>query len=1068
MTISQLAVKNKAVVYVLLFIIVVMGIMSYVAIPRESSPSITIPYVFVSTVYPGVSPEDMEKLVTQEIENELKGIKDVKNITSTSMESFSSIVVEFNTDVKIEDALQRVRDKVSIAKADMPSDIEEPQISEVNFSELPILYINLSGNFGLAQLKKTADDLSDKIEGINGVLSAEVSGGLEREVKVNVDADKLKYYNISFNDIIFAIQNENVNIPGGNVDLQQKSFAVKVPGEFKDPTKLANIVVKSPQGDPIFVRDVAEVIYGFEDRKTYSRENGKQAVTIIIKKRSGENIIEINDKVKTLVNNANFPEGLEISFTGDESKNIKDTVTELENGIITGSLLVIIVLFSAMGFRNAILVAFAIPLSFLISFSILASLGVTLNIVVLFALILVLGIIVDDAIVVNENIYRLQDKEGLTPVEAAIEGPREVQMPVFIATLTIIAAFFPLLFFPGIVGEFMKFLPITIITCLFASLFVALVINPVFSSWIINVQKEKERDAKRSKYNIFTRYQKWFDRTFEKFTDLYERFLRFAMRWRKSTIAIVLVFLVFVFMLFGGPFNTGVEFFPTVEPPSAFINISMPVGTTIEKTNEITKEIEAKLPEFKDIEYYVTTVGQEISTDFSSGGGNSPNKATITVNFYDMEQLGEKASVTVEKIRDALKGVTTAEVLINTQGAGPPTGAPVNLELSGEDYDVLTEYTDKIEKLIVNIPGLTDMKDNLDRVNPEISFQIDREKASLYKLNTATIASTIRTAISGTEASTFRVGEDEYDIKVRLDSSQRNNVQDIQNLYISDKDGNLIPLTSVATIGYTSGIGSIKRKDLKRVVSISGNVAPGFNADAIIAQIQDSLDQNITLPGGYDVKFTGQQEEQMETQAFLGKAFMITILLVFFLLVLEFNNFSTTIIVMFSVILSLIGVLIGLMITGQPFGIVMTGIGVISLAGIVVRNAIVLLDFQKELERRGMDRMESTIQSGKIRLRPVVLTAITTILGLIPLTTGFDFDWQAFHFVTGGANTAFWQPMGTAIIFGLSFATFLTLVIIPVLYVSVNNLLDKVFKRNKKKVLDYAGSPDEPIKPLTT
>jgi multidrug efflux pump len=1067
MTISQLAVKNKAVVYVLLFIIVVMGIMSYTSIPRESSPSITIPYVFVSTVYPGVSPEDMEKLVTQEIENELKGIKDVKNITSTSMESFSSIVVEFNTDVKIEDALQRVRDKVSIAKADMPNDIEEPSISEVNFSELPILYINLSGNFGLAQLKKTADDLSDKIEGLEGVLSAEVSGGLEREVKVNVDADKLKYYNIAFNDIITAIQNENVNIPGGNVDIEQKSFAVKVPGEFKDPTKLANIVVKSPEGDPIFVRDVAEVIYGFEDRKTFSRENGKEAVTLIIKKRSGENIIAINDQVKELVKNANFPEGLEVSFTGDESTNIKDTVTELENGIITGSLLVIIVLFSAMGFRNAILVAFAIPLSFLISFAILSLLGVTLNIVVLFALILVLGIIVDDAIVVNENIYRLQDKEGLTPVEAAIEGPREVQMPVFIATLTIIAAFFPLLFFPGIVGEFMKFLPITIITCLFASLFVALVINPVFSSWIINVQKEKERDAKRSRYNIFTRYQKWFDRTFENFTHVYERFLRFLMGWRKLTITAVLLFLFFIFFLFIRVFNTGVEFFPTVEPPSAFINISMPVGTTIEKTNEITKQIEEKLPEFKDIEYYVTTVGQEISTDFSGGGGNSPNKATITINFYDMEQLGEKASITVEKIRDALKGVTTAEVRINTQGAGPPTGAPVNLELSGEDYDILTEYTDKIERLIVNTPGLTDLKDNLDRVNPEISFEIDREKASLYKLSTATIASTIRTAISGTEASSFRVGEDEYDITVRLDSSQRNNVQDIQNLYIADKDGNMIPLTSVAKIGYTSGIGSIKRKDLKRVVTISGNVAPGSNAEVIIAQIQDSLKQ-ITLPGGYEVKFTGQQEEQMETQAFLGKAFIITILLVFFLLVLEFNNFSTTIIVMFSVILSLIGVLIGLMITGQPFGIVMTGIGVISLAGIVVRNAIVLLDFQKELERRGLDRLESTIQSGKIRLRPVVLTAVTTILGLIPLTTGFDFDWQAFHFVTGGANTAFWQPMGTAIIFGLTFATFLTLIIIPVLFVSVNNFLDKVFKRNKKKELDLIGSIEEPIKPVTT
>jgi hydrophobe/amphiphile efflux-1 (HAE1) family protein len=1063
MTISELSVKNKAVVFVLLAIIVLVGAMSYITIPRESSPSITIPFVFVSTVYPGVSPEDMEKLVTMEIEKELKGVKDVKNISSTSMESFSSIIVEFNTNVKIEDALQRVRDKVSIAKADMPNDVEEPEVTEINLSELPILYVNLSGNYGLAEIKKVGDDLSDKIEGISGVLSADVSGGLEREVKVSVDAN-----NIAFNDIIFAIKNENVNIPGGNVDLQQKSFTVKVPGEYKDPAKIANIVVKSPQGDPIFVRDVANVVYGFEDRTTYSRENGVQAVTIIVKKRSGENIIEINEKVKEVIADANIPTGLDVSFTGDESKNIKETVKELENGIITGFVLVVFILFSAMGFRNSLIVATSIPLSFLIAFSILALLGVTLNIVVLFALILVLGIIVDDAVVVNENIYRLQEKEGLTPVQAAIEGPREVQMPVFIATLTIIGAFFPLLFFPGIVGEFMKFLPITIITCLFASLFVAMVINPVFSSFIINVKKEKEKLAKTSKYNILMRYHRWFDRMFENVTHSYERFLRFLMQWRKSTILAVFGFLILVFVLYGGPLNTGMEFFPTVDPPSANINISMPVGTTIEKTNEVTKRIEEELPNFKEVEYYVTSVGQEISTDFTSSGGNQPNKSTITVNFYDFHDREESSIITVDKIRSAVTGITTADVLISQQAAGPPTGAPVNLELSGDDYGILAEYTDKIEREIRDVQGLTDLKDNLDRVSPEITFIIDREKAALYKLSTTSIASTIRTAVSGTEASTFRVGENEYDITVRLDSSQRNNVQDLANLYVADKDGILIPLSSVAKLGYTSGIGSIKRKDLKRVVTISGNVAPGVNAEDVLKLVQGKL-KGMQLPGGYEIKYTGQQEEQMETQAFLGKAFGITILLVFFFLVMEFNNFSTTFIIMFSVILSLIGVLLGLIFTQTPFGLVMSGIGVISLAGIVVRNAIVLLDFQKELERRGMDRIESTIQSGKIRLRPVVLTAATTILGLVPLTTGFDFDWQAFHFVSGGQNTAFWQPMGTAIIFGLAFATFLTLVIIPVLYISVNNLLDRVFKRKAKDIKEgKVQDADEPLKPVTT
>ena len=1069
MTISEIAVKHKPVIYILFAIIVIVGTVSYMTIPRESSPSITIPYIFISTTYPGASPQDMEQLVTQEIENQLKGVEGVKTITSTSLESFSSIIVEFNTDVQIDDALQKVRDQVSIAQTDLPDDCDQPEVSEVNLSELPILYVNLTGNVGLAELKSIADDLSDDIEGIDGVLSADVSGGLEREVKVDADANRMSYYNVAFGDIINAIQNENINVPGGSVNIEQKDFTVKVPGEYTDPTLIENIIIAKPSGDPIFIRDVADVTYGFEDRTTYSRENGKEAVTLTIKKRGGENIIDIIEKTKEVVETASLPEGVDISYTGDQSTNIRDTVKELQNGIITGFLLVVFVLYSAMGFRNSLLVASAIPVSFMIAFSALGLTDITLNIVVLFSLILVLGIIVDDAVVVNENIYRLQDKEGLTPLEAAVEGPREVQIPVFIATLTIISSFFPLLFFPGIVGEFMRYLPITIITCLFASLFVALVLNPAFSSWIINVKEEKAKMAKASKANIFVRYHKWFDRNFEEMTNKYEKLLRWLMGRRKTTIVAIFLFLIMIFGLYGTVLNTGIEFFPQVEPPSVYVNVSMPSGTAIEKTNEVTEQIEKVLPEFKDIEYYVTTVGQEINANFSSGGSfDQPDKSTIAINFYDMVDRNENTLVTVEQIRKAITGLTTAEVLLSEQQAGPPTGPPVNIDLYGDDYNLLTEYTDKIERLIKDIPGLTDLDDNLDRETPEIKFTVDREKASLYQLSTRTIAVTINTAVSGNDASTYRVGNNDYDITVRLDSAQRNNVQDLANLYVANKDNVLIPISSVADVSFTSGIGSIKRKDLRRVVTISANVASSYNADEVLKKVQSTL-TGLDLPRGYDIKYSGAQEDQQESQEFLSKAFVMAILLVFFFLVIEFNNFSSTLIIMFSVVLSLNGVLIGLMITQMPFGIVMVGIGIISLAGIVVRNAIVLLDFQKELERRGMDRMESTIQSGKIRLRPVVLTAATTILGLIPLTTGYDFDWTTFHIVTGGENTAFWQPMGTTIIFGLAFATFLTLVIIPILYVSVNNFLDRVFKRKEKA--EKEGKPDtgeEPIKPITT
>ncbi|MEZ4690699.1 MAG: efflux RND transporter permease subunit [Ignavibacteria bacterium] len=564
MNISKIAVNNSVTVYILMVIIILFGAFSYNAIPKESAPSITIPNIFLSTLYFGVSPKDMENLVTQEIEKEVKGIKDVKKVTSISQESFSMVNIEFNPDVKIDEALQKVRDKVAIAKTKMPTDIEEPSVTEINLSEQPMLYVNLSGNLGLAALKDYADKLSDEIEVIPGILSAEVKGGLEREVKINVDANRLKYYNLTFNDIINKIGLENQSIPGGSVDLRNQNYLVRVPGQYEDPELISDIVVKSENEQPIYVRDVAQVIYGYKERTTLSRQNGSEAVTIVIKKRSGENIIRIAEDVKDLVKKkeAQFPPGLKINFTGDQSKNIKNTVHELENGIITGFLLVCLILLAAMGLKNALLVATSIPFSFLISFVILGIMGVTMNIVVLFGLILVLGIIVDDAIVVTENIYRLQETEGYNPHDAAIEGPREVQFPVTIATFTIISSFAPLLFFPGIVGEFMKYLPITLIVCLFSSLFVALVINPVLSARYINFKKDRAKHESKTKwYNFITRFHLWFDRLFIRIVNNYEKVLRKAVRHKVFTIGGTFALLIIVFVIYGN-FNNGIQFFP--------------------------------------------------------------------------------------------------------------------------------------------------------------------------------------------------------------------------------------------------------------------------------------------------------------------------------------------------------------------------------------------------------------------------------------------------------------------------------------------------------------------------
>ncbi len=1044
----NLIVNNKVTVYILILIIVLTGSFSYFSMPRESSPSIKIPYVFIATVYPGVSPQDIENLVTQEIEKEVKGISGVKKVTSVSRESFSSISVEFNTDVVIDDALQKIRDKVSTAKTKMPTDIKEPVITEINFSELPMMYVNLSGNIGLAKLKKAGTNIQDKIEQIPGVLSAEVLGGIEREVKIDADANRLKYYNLSFNDLINAVSAENLNIPGGAVDVGKSSFLIRVPGEYKNPELMSNIIVKKDGDFVVYVKDVAEVTYGFKERQTYARLNGVESISIPVKKRSGSNIIEISEKVNSILkdNKDLVPEGAYYTITGDASDNIKTTVHELENGIITGVVLVCLILFFFMGLKNSILVATSIPLSFMISFIVLSMMGITLNMIVLFTLILVLGIIVDDAIVVVENIYRLQEKEGYSPHDAAIEGPREVVFPVTIATLTIISSFLPLLFFPGIVGDFMKYMPITLIVCLFSSLFVAMIISPVQASVFIHFQKDKERSQKK-KFRPVGRFLEHFDEVlFGGALKLYERALRKAMTHRKTVIVGTFVLLFVVFFLYS-KFNFGVEFFPDTDPRQALVNLKTPVGTNIAETNRITKEIEKKIPPLKDIKYIVTNVGSSNDPlDFSGEG--IPTKSVITINFIDKIDREQSSFESLEAIRRAVENTPGGEMQIEKQRNGPPTGPPVNIEISGDDFVKLGNISEQIKREIKDIPGLKDLKDNFDEARPEIKITVDRENAAMYGLNTAMIGMMVRTAINGTTASKIREGKDEYDVTVRLNKEQRNEISTLDNLYITNTKGQKIPISSVGKVEFSGGIGAISRKDLKRVVTVSAN-AEGRLGNDVLKDVQAKL-KDMKIPEGYTINYTGEQEDQKETSAFLGKSLVIALLLIFFLMVIEFNSIRVPLIIMLSVVLSLIGVLSGLMITATPFGIMMTGIGVIALAGIVVRNAIVLLDFQKELVSRGMDRDEALIQAGLIRMRPIFLTAAATILGIVPLASGVDFDWRTFSLIIGGENSAFWRPMGVAIIFGLMVSTFLTLVITPSIYSFTDDVIKKIFKKKKK------------------
>ncbi|MDH4069659.1 MAG: efflux RND transporter permease subunit, partial [Ignavibacteria bacterium] len=1048
MKLTNLAVDNRVTVYVLLVIIVLFGFSSYMSLPREASPDISIPLVIVSTPYPGVSPIDVEGLVTQPLERELKSLKDIKEISSSTKEGLSVIRVEFNVGVVIDDALRRVRDEVNSTRPELPGDILDPIVSEINFSEFPIMYVNVGGSIGLPRLKVIAEDLQDKFDAIPGVLRTDLSGALEPEVQVNCDVNLMNGYRIGFGDVIGAIQAENVSIPGGSIDNKTNTYSVRVPGEYKEIRPIEDIVIKLYDGKPVYIRDIATVSYAFEDRATYARLNGDEVITLAIRKRAGENLIRIAEEVKVIVeeNRPHLPPGVTLVVSNDQSIQIERSVSELENSIMTGMVLVVLVLFMFFGFKNSILISTAIPLSMFIGFMILSIAGITLNVVVLFALVLVLGIIVDDAVVVVENIYRHQQLYDKSRDAAAKDGTAEVALPVATATLTTVAAFIPLLFWPGIVGDFMQYLPLTLIFTLFASLFVAYVISPVQGAVWINYRKEIAR-AKRNlqnprwyrRYNLFTiLYHKVDEQLFPWAQERYAVILRWTLARKGKTILSSLGFLVVVIILFIF-FNNGVVFFPETEPAMVNISIETPIGTSLDVTDRLTRQIEERVDRIRgrdDIEFVVASSGSSFDPFDMGGASGTPNKGSIALNFYEKSKREQSSFITLDEVREAVKGVRGGLIEVTKQVMGPPVGAPVSIELAGEDYDVLAALSDRIQDRIRSIPNLVDLKDNYNMGKPEVLIEVDREKAALLFMNTAQIASTVRAAVSGVEASQYRVGEDEYKIRVRLREDQRTSPADLEHLYITfrNNQGKLlsIPLVSVASIRQTTALADIQRKDQKRVITITGDTQGRLSS-----QVLDDIKKDLVgfdLPSGYSLRYTGEDEEQQKAAEFLQSAFVITLLLVFLVLVSEFNSIRVPFVILLSVLLSLIGVLIGLLVTFTPFSVLLTGVGVVSLAGIVVKNAIVLLDFMKHIREEGLTLEESLVEAGKARLRPVVLTAATTVFGILPLATGIDFNWRELHFVVGAESADFWRPLGVAIIFGLSVATFLTLVIVPTFY----------------------------------
>ena len=1063
-------------------------------------PEIVIPYIFIQTIYPGNSPVDIENLITRPIEKQIKGLKGVKKVSSASYQDVSTIVVEFNTNITIKQALRDTKDRVDMAKSDLPDDLQsDPLVLDFDLSEFPIMNVNISGDFSMRNLKEYAENLQDEFESLKEISEADIRGVEEREIQINVDPYKLDAVGLTFQDIAFAVQAENITMGAGEFTADQTRRVIRTVADYKNVDQIANTIIKVNNDKPVYIRDVATVVDGYKERASIARLDNKPVVTLSITKKSGENIIAASTKIKEIIEEQKekgyIPKNLDVTITDDMTPYIEDTISNLENSIIMAMILVIFVLFLFLGFRNALFSGIAIPLSMFLSFIVLSQSGNTLNSMVLYSLILALGMLVDNGIVVVENVYRLYTN-GYSKLNATKKGVSEIAYPIISSTLTTLAAFFPLLMWQGIVGEFMSILPKTLIVVLSSSLFVALIINPPFMANYMKFDDIRnkinwKRSIKRAgifaliavplylskiylfanllmtvalfyilNFSVLRPMARWFQTKFLVWLEnVYTRQLRHALtgKWPYIYFGGTFLLLIVSTMFYFGS-NPKVVFFPDTDPQTIYVTMELPLGTAIEKTDEVSRNVESIVNEMLHpvqsiVKSVTTTVGVGKAGMFENAA--SPNKSLTSISFVEYKyRNGISTAKIMKEIAERFKGYVGARIYVEKDDNGPPTGPPINIDISGDEFDQLIAISSDFMQIIDNdhIPGIAELKLNINTNQPEMLVQIDREKARLYKLSTQEVALAFRNALYGYETSKFKDGEDEYDIFIRLDDKYRNDVSTLMNQKLI-VDDNKIPISSVATFKYSTTYDKVSRIDNKRVITISSNVVEGYNANQINERIRQLL-MDYKMPHGYTYEFTGEQQEQAESSQFLIFALIVAIALIMIIMVTQFNSLIRPLIIIATVLFSTIGVFLGLGIFKMEFVVIMTGIGIISLAGIVVNNGIVLIDYidltrQRKREELGLpedaflprkDQIEALVLAGRTRLRPVLLTAITTILGLVPLAVGLNFDFFSLytHFdpkiSTGGESVAFWGPMSWTVIFGLSFATFLTLLVSPVMY----------------------------------
>jgi multidrug efflux pump subunit AcrB len=1091
------AIDNRTSIYVLAVFISVLGLMNYFAIPKEQFPQVVIPYIVVNTAYPGTSPEDIENLVTRPIENELKSISDVKNITSNSVPDFSSIIVEFDPDLSIETAKQRVRDAVDKAKSELPTDLpSDPDIMDIDISAMPVMFLNISGDFDLDKLKNYAEITQDKIEGLKEITRVDIVGALDREIQIDADIFKMQAAKVTFTDIENAVSRENVTISGGILTNNGVRNTVRIVGQFKDVETIRNIVVHSSSGAFVKLSDIAKINDGFEEQESFARLDGKNVITLNVIKKNGANLLDASDQIKDIVENlkkTQYPKGMDVTITGDQSLFTRNTLEELNNTIIIGFILVTIVLMFFMGFTNAFFVALSVPLSIFLAYLVIPGLGFTMNMIVMFAFIFALGIVVDDAIVVIENTHRLHRFNPDINI-AAKKAAGEVFLPILSGTLTTLAPFFPLAFWPGIVGQFMHYLPVTLIITLFASLFVAYVFNPVFAVTFMKHEYDEEfqkgsgwRKIKISIVimlafaGVFYLTKVYGIANFLVFAVLmillfhfvikkaidsfqnklwpwvlkeYERELRMILIGsRPAWILVGMIGLFFATLFLTDIVKPKVLFFPDNDPNNIYVYIKMPGGTDQTVTDSVTRIVEERVYKVMgennpDVESIISNVTIGAEEQGFTTTGTPFNRGKVSINFVEHKYRTTAYNSTeyLEMLRKEIVNIPGAEITVDKNQMGPPTGKPINIEVTSENLEDLIAdayaFRDHIKSM--KIPGIEELKTDFEMNSPEIIVQIDRDRAQRLGISTGQIGLEIRTALYGKEISKLKQEEDEYPIMLRYDENVRNNINALVNLQITYRDMNTgmlrsIPLSTVAKIDYTSSYAGIKRLDQKRIITVYSNVLSGFSANDIVPIINREA-KKFNLHPGTEIKLTGEQEDQAETAAFLLKAMVIAIGAIFFILITQFASVSKSLIILSEVIFSIIGVLLGIIIFDMNIVIMMTGLGVVALGGIVVRNGILIVEFIDAKKAEGMPTRRAIIEGGKTRMTPVILTATATMLGLVPLAVGMNINFTTMftelnpQIYFGGDNVAFWGPLAWSIIFGLSFATFLTLMFVPALY----------------------------------